>query len=86
MEVAHGGADMAVAEQALDGVDVDTGFEQMGGEAVAQGMDAAAVFDAGRATGGMVEAMGGFLINGAFATTTGKEPEFRPAGTPVQPQ
>jgi hypothetical protein len=43
MEIAHGGADMAVAEQALDGVDIDAGFEQMGGEGMAQGVDAAVV-------------------------------------------
>jgi len=41
MEVAHGRADMAMAEKALDGVDIDAGFEQMGGEGMAQGMDAA---------------------------------------------
>lgn len=35
MKIAHGRADMAVAEQALDGVDIDTGFQQMGGEAMA---------------------------------------------------
>ncbi len=34
MEVAHRRADVAVSEQALDGVDIDAGFEQMGGEGV----------------------------------------------------
>ena len=43
MEVTHGRADMAVAEEALDGVDINAGFEQMGGEGVAQGVDAAVV-------------------------------------------
>jgi hypothetical protein len=43
MQVAHGGADMAVPEQALDGVQIDAGFQQVGGEAVAQGVDAGGV-------------------------------------------
>ena len=35
VEVAHGGRHVSVSEQALDGVDVDTGFQQVGGETVA---------------------------------------------------
>jgi len=34
MKVAHRRADVTVSEQALDGVDVDAGFEQVGGEGV----------------------------------------------------
>jgi hypothetical protein len=57
MEVAHGRADMTMAEQALDGVDIDTGLQQVGGEAMAQGVDAATAFDPGRRTGGLVAAL-----------------------------
>ena len=35
MEVTHGRADMTVTEQALDGVDIDTGFQQVRRESMA---------------------------------------------------
>ena len=35
VEVTHGGADMTVTEQALDGVDIDTGFQQVRRESMA---------------------------------------------------
>jgi hypothetical protein len=35
MEVAHRRADVAVSQQTLDGVDINAGFEQVGGESVA---------------------------------------------------
>lgn len=38
MDIDHGGADITVAEQFLDGADVITTFEQMGGKGMAQGM------------------------------------------------
>jgi hypothetical protein len=41
MQAARGRAHMAVAEQALNGMEVDASFEQMGGEAVSQGANAA---------------------------------------------
>jgi hypothetical protein len=36
--VDHGGADVAVAEELLDGADVVAAFEEMGGEGVAKGV------------------------------------------------
>jgi len=45
VQVAAGGLDVAVAQQAADGVQVDAGFEQVRGEAVAQGVGAAALVD-----------------------------------------
>ena len=48
---------MAMAEQALDGVDIDPGFQQMGGKSVAQGMNTTATFDASRFAGGLVTAL-----------------------------
>lgn len=47
MEIARGGAQAAMTEQALDRVHVDPAFEQMRGEGVAQPVDAAALGDAG---------------------------------------
>jgi len=38
MGVDHGGGDIAMAQQLLDGADVVAACQQMGGEAVAQGM------------------------------------------------
>ncbi len=35
MEVAHRRADVAVSQQTLDGVDINAGFKQVGGESVA---------------------------------------------------
>src|SRR4051794_2982962 len=39
MDVPRGGAEAAMTEQDLDGPQVGAGLEQMGGEAVPQGMD-----------------------------------------------
>ena len=72
VEVAQGGTDMAVTEQALNGVDVDTGFEQVGGEAVAQGMDAGRSGEAGTITGSPVDALGSLVGHWAVAGAVGK--------------
>lgn len=55
--VDHGGLDVFMAEQILDGADVVTGFEQVGGEAVAQSVAGGAFFEAGQFGG----AADGFL-------------------------
>src|SRR6266851_3728637 len=47
MEVAQRRADVAVAEEPLDGVDVDPGFKEMRGEGVAQRMDTSLLDDSG---------------------------------------
>lgn len=39
VQIDHGGVDLLVAEQALDGVKMSAGFEQMSGEGMTQGMD-----------------------------------------------
>ena len=57
----HGGADVLVAEEGLDGADVVTGFEEMGGEAMAEGVATGVLEDAGGMDGpldGLLE--GGF--------------------------
>jgi len=38
MQVDHGRIDLLVPEQPLDGVEAGPGFDEMGGEAVSQGM------------------------------------------------
>lgn len=40
VKVAHGGGYMAMTQQALNGMDIHTRLQQMGGEAMAQGMNA----------------------------------------------
>ena len=52
VQVAHGGADMAVAEQTLDGREVDAGFDEVGGERMTKGIDAAVAGNTGRIAGG----------------------------------
>jgi hypothetical protein len=44
-----------VAHQDLDGAQIDAGFQQVRGEAVAQHMDAAALADAGPSLGLVVD-------------------------------
>jgi hypothetical protein len=55
MEVAHGRSHVAVAEQTLNGMDVDTGFKQMGGETVTQGVDAAGIGQTSRIAGSRIQ-------------------------------
>ncbi len=56
MEVAQRRADVAVAHQALDGVDVHPGLEQVRGERVPQPVDAAVLADAGAILGSVEDA------------------------------
>ena len=46
-QVAAGGAELCVAEQLADAVQIDTGLQQMRGEAMPQRMDAAELLYAG---------------------------------------
>jgi hypothetical protein len=39
VEIDHGGADIFVAEEMLDGKEADALFEQMGGKRMSQGVD-----------------------------------------------
>jgi hypothetical protein len=47
----HGGIDVGMAEKFLDGADIVTGFQQMGGEGMAQGVAADGFLDASLAGG-----------------------------------
>ena len=49
MHVDFGGADVFVAEHGLDGAEVASALEQMGGKAVAEGVGADVLGDAGTA-------------------------------------
>lgn len=86
MEVTHGRADMTVTEQALDGVDIDTGFQQVRRESVAQGMNATAVINAGGTASSMIDALGRLIVKWAVASAIGKQPVFGAINSPVQTQ
>jgi len=38
VEVDHGGGNIRMAEEVLDGADIDTGFQEVGGERVSEGV------------------------------------------------
>src|SRR6478672_10380798 len=57
VRVDHRGADVAMPEQLLDGPDVVAGFEQMGGEAVAQRMRPDGLVETGRTRGELDRAL-----------------------------
>ena len=70
MGVDFGGAGGFVAEEGLDVAEVGAGFEEVGGEAVAEGVDGDAFFDFGGFEGGFEDgldaAVGIGLVGGAF--------------------
>jgi hypothetical protein len=47
MQIDHGGGQSRMAHQHLDFSNIVSGFQQMGGEAVAQGVNAFSVFNPG---------------------------------------
>ena len=47
MEIDHRGRDICMAEQILDGADVDSAFQEMGGEGMSQGMAGGPFVEAG---------------------------------------
>ena len=90
VQVAAGGADVAVAQQAADGVQVHAAFEQVRGEAVAQGVGAAALGDAGAVPGCLVGALQALDADAAFTRAVGEQPfawvALRRVGLTVQAQ
>ena len=82
MQIAHGGRDVAVAQEALNGGQVHAGFEQVGGETVSQSVDAAFTGDAGGVAGGSVGALCRRRINRCRAGGIGKQPR---AWAPIAP-
>ena len=68
MDVPCRGPDAAMAQQDLDGPQVGTGFEQVGGEAVAQGMDGDVLAQTGLVAGtaaGLPYAIGLMGVSGS---------------------
>ncbi len=84
MGVDHGGFDVAVAQEFLDGADVVAGFEEVGGEAVAEGVGCGHFGDSGLEEGGVegflddggVKVMAAFLLGVAIVPEVflGEEP------------
>ena len=61
-------------EQALNGVDVDAGFQQMGGETVAQGVDTAVPPQAGTIACRAIDALRCLRINRPGVRGVGEQP------------
>ena len=75
-----------MAQEALHGGQVHAGFDQVRGEGVPQGMNAAFWGDAGGITRGTVDPMRRSNIDGRVAHTVGKQPDARPLLAPVVAQ
>ena len=54
------------------GMDVDAGFQQMGGKSVTQAVNPTPVFDARRTAGGMVDGRGSLVVERAIAGAIGE--------------
>ena len=81
VQVARGGADVAVAEPLLQAVQVHAGFEQVGGIAVAQGVDAAVLGDARGVAGARYQRWAAVTCSGRAGIVRGAEqPLARLAG------
>jgi hypothetical protein len=74
MEVAGGGGEMAMAEQMLDRLQVTAGFEEVGGDGVAQRVDAALLADARPEFGQGVELLNDGDVDGVRAEAIGEQP------------
>jgi hypothetical protein len=65
---------------------VFSGFQQVGGEAVAQGVDAPAPLEAGGALGPVVDPLNGGDVQRMVAVLTREQPRPRPVQRPIRPQ
>jgi hypothetical protein len=74
MEVTRGGVEMGVPEELLDDGDLDAVLEQMGGEGMAQPMDAGLVGQTGPAQGAIIDVLCGALADGRLILALGEEP------------
>jgi len=73
-----------MAEQSLHGVQVDARFEEVGGEGVAQGVDAALLADAGAELRQRIDLLGDRDVDRAGALAIGEEPDAGWRGRPVR--
>ena len=86
MHIAHGRADVTVAEEVLDGRQVHAGFDQVSGKGVAQGVDAAFRRNAGGVASGAVDPLRRTQIDRRGARDVGKQLPARPTIAPVMAQ
>lgn len=86
MQITTGGADVAVTEQSLDGIQIDPAFEQVGSKAMAQGMDATGLSKVRPRPRAVIGALG--RLDGQVAVTValGKQPLPRVIAAHVQAQ
>jgi len=84
VQVARGGGEVAVAQQGLHRGQIAAGFEEMGGEGVAERMDAALLGDAGAELRHRVELLGDGDVDRTRALAIGEEPDVRGPNAPVR--
>lgn len=64
VEIAHRGRDVPVPEETLDTVEIDPGFQEMGGKGVSQAMDPALLPDPRLFFGVVIDLLGRAWIDG----------------------
>jgi len=74
VQVVGGGREGSVAHQELDGAEIDVRFQEIGGKAVAQDVNAAPFVDAGLGPGLMEDGPGGFITHRQVGLPSGEEP------------
>src|SRR5262249_59756665 len=85
-QVERGGDDALVAEQQLNGTQIDAGFEHVGGEAMAQRVEAMTAFQTGAAFGVVKDLLGGAALHGTVAYSVGEQPVAEAVRFPVAAQ
>ena len=86
MHIAHGRANVTMAQEALHGGQVHASLDQVSGESVAQAVDAAFGGDAGGVARSAVDALRRLDLYRRAALAVGKEPLARPPIAPVAAQ
>ena len=86
LEVPCGGGDRAVPEEDLDGAWIDPGFEQMGGKAMPQRMDAMAPLEASRLLGVRGDLLSRAHGHGMMRVLPWEQPPRRAIQLPIRPQ
>jgi hypothetical protein len=81
--VEGGGLEVAVSEEDLNGADVGASFEEVGGEAMAEGMGGDVLVEAGGLGGAGADVADGLLDEGTAGDVAGEEPFFGLSGFPI---
>src|SRR5919106_4680853 len=84
MEVAKGGRDVAVPQQALHGVEIGPGFEEMRSEGVAERVNAALLLDAGAELRHHVDLLRDGYVDGPGPLPIGEQPHAWRVRLPVR--